>query len=101
MGKKAKGKAGKGRTISKIKRSNQKRNKLIKKGKLKPNSTNPWIAAQVEKGAKGKAKRLGKAKDKPERQPEKDNDQVENVSDHEESDLDELMDTEEAESMAR
>jgi hypothetical protein len=49
MVKAAKGaKSGKGRTISKLKRNNQKRNKLIKSGEIKPKtgSKSPWIAKQ-------------------------------------------------------
>lgn len=55
MAKKNKSKSSKGRSISKLKRNNQKRNKLIKKGKLKPpKSTSTWVKAQQEKFQKKK-----------------------------------------------
>lgn len=47
----------KGRSISRVKRGNQKRNKLIKKGKLKPKSHSPFVAAQAAKGAENRAKK--------------------------------------------
>ena len=76
-----------GRTISKVKRNNQRKNKLIKKGKLKPNSQNTWIKAQQEKHQQVKAKKRLREKVAP----------ISNVDQSDDSEMDEdMMDPEDA-----
>ena len=77
----------KGRSISKLKRNLQKRNKLVKQGKLKPKSTNTWIQAQERKKLKNKVKHHKDDED-PQKIPEE--------PEQESSDEEEGMDMEDA-----
>ena len=86
------GKMKKKRSISKLKANNHKRNKLVKKGKLKPSGGqgDPWIKAQREKAQLIKQK---KARVKHQVEVEHQN-EVQDEDD--DGDEDELMDVEDA-----
>jgi len=79
-----------GRAISKVKRGNQKRNKLIKKGKLRPNSSSPYVRSMEAKGKEAKRVRHERRK----KVDEQNGNQHE--EEEEEEDPTELMDVEDA-----
>ncbi len=88
---------GRARTISKLKRSNQRRNKLIKKGKIKPNSKSPYVTAQMIKGQQRQEKKDRIAQ----RQKEKQQGSIKHkqVQDEEEDEEDQEMELPEEEMM--
>ena len=74
--------------VSKIKLSNQRKNKLIKKGKLKPNSNSIWVKNQVEKNRRVKQQQQTEVKVKAKPRVVDDEEEEENE--------DEMMDLQDA-----
>ena len=80
MSSKKKSKAG--RKISAVKRGNQKRNKLIKKGKLKPKSQSPYLAThQQAKKKDPSGKKLGQQPTQDENESEEEEEEEEDPED--------------------
>jgi len=92
----SRGSGGSRRSISKVKRGNQRRQKLIKKGKLKPpNSTSTFVKAQEAKGDEARRLREERKRRKGKEEPVKVEEKAES-EEEDEVDGEEMMDLEDA-----